>query len=224
MYSQEHQHVHCPVPDVVELLLLDRSRDRSADRTTLQYLECRDFIDTHYPDALFRKPSRISIAPKDLLRSFLESGIQARRLPIAGAMRLQIDVAQDISHGAWANASHNPVRHGLAGQVVTRPMCDVQSFGHRFQTSKSNDLCPLQRRNLHVTSRVALPLISEQSDQPQVPIPLTSSPDRGIVALELRSEVFSPLACSDAQNNSGTPNLIPGQRIAVSDLLQFGDV
>src|ERR1039458_9979529 len=86
MDGQEHQHIHCPVPVVVELLLLDRSRDRSGDRITLQDLRGWDFIDTHHPDALFRKPSRISIAPKDLLRSLLESGIQARRLPIAGAI------------------------------------------------------------------------------------------------------------------------------------------
>src|SRR5271157_677251 len=52
---------------LVELLLLDRSRDRSADRITLQDLESWDFIDTHHPDALFCKPSRIPIAPKDLL-------------------------------------------------------------------------------------------------------------------------------------------------------------
>jgi hypothetical protein len=125
-------------------------------------------------------------------------------------MGLQIDVAQDISHRAWADPSHDPVRHSLAGQVVTRPMGDVQSFGHRFKAGQSNDLCPLQRRDLPVTSRVALSLIGEQSDEPQVPIPLTSSPDRGVVALELRSKVFSPLARSDAQNNSGTPDLIPG--------------
>ena len=143
MHYQEHQHVHCPMPGVVKLLLLDRSRDRSADRITLQDLESWDFIDTHHPDALFCQPSRIPIAPKDLLRSLFEPGIQPRRLPIAGAMGLQIDIVQDVSHGAWADASHNPIRHGLAGQVITRPMRDVQSFGHRFQTSKFNDLCPL---------------------------------------------------------------------------------
>src|SRR5271165_5738404 len=214
------------VPCVVELLLLDRSRDRSADRITLQERQSWDFIDTHthHPDAPFCKPSRIPIAPKDLLRSLLEPSIQARCLPIAGAMGLQIDIAQDISHGAWADASHNSIRHGLAGQVVTRPMCDVQSFGHGFQTSKFNDLCPLQRRDLHATSRVALSLISEQSDEPKLPILLTGSPDRGVVALELESDVFSPLACSNTQNNSGTPNLIPGQCIAVCDSFQFGDV
>ena len=221
MHYQEYQHVHCPMPGVVELLLLDRSRDRSADRSTLQDLESWDFIDTHHPDAVSCKPSRIPIAPKDLLRSLFELSIQARCLPIAGAMGLQIDIAQDISHGTWADASHNSMRHGLVGQVVTRPMSDVQSFGHGFQTSKFNDL---QRRDLHATSRVALSLISEQSDEPKLPIPLTGSPDRGVVALELGSDVFSPLACSNSQNNSGTPNLIPGQCIAVCDSFQFGDV
>ena len=72
MHHQEHQHVHRPVPGVVELLLLDRPWDRPADRVTLQDLEGRDLIDTHHPDALFGQPRRIGIAPKDLLRSLLE--------------------------------------------------------------------------------------------------------------------------------------------------------
>jgi len=224
MHYQEYQHVRCPMPGVVELLLLDRSRNRSEDRITLQDLESWDFIDTHHPDVLFCKLTRIPIALKDLLRSLLEPSIQARCLRIAGAIGLQIDIAQDISHSAWADASHNSICHGLAGQVVTRPMCDVQSFGHEFQTSKFNDLYPLQRRDLHATSRVALSLISEQSDEPKLLIPLTGSPDRGVVALELGSDVFSPLACSNSQNNSGTPDLIPGQCIAVCDSFQFGDV
>src|SRR5262249_14938815 len=99
MHHQEHQHIDGPMTDVVELLLFDRPRDRSTDRTTLQYLKGRDLIDTHYPDALFGKSSRIRIAPKDLLRPFPEPGVQPCRLPVAGAMRLQIDISQDVSHG-----------------------------------------------------------------------------------------------------------------------------
>src|SRR5215204_5401587 len=50
--DQEHPQVHRPVPGVVELLLLDRSRNRSPDGVTLQDLESRDLIDTHHPKAL----------------------------------------------------------------------------------------------------------------------------------------------------------------------------
>src|ERR1700683_503066 len=109
MYYQEHQHVHGPMPGVVELLLLDRSGDRSADRITLQDLEGRNLVDTHHPDALFGKPSRIRIAPKDLFRPLLEPSIEPRRLPVAGAMGLQIDLAQNVSHRPRANARDNPV-------------------------------------------------------------------------------------------------------------------
>src|ERR1700684_1856799 len=114
MHDQEHQHVDRPMPDVVELLLLDRPRDRSADRPTLQDLEGRDLIDTHHPDALFGKPSRIRVAPKDLLRPLLEPGIEPRRLPVAGAMGLQIDLAQNVSYGPRADARNDPVRQGFA--------------------------------------------------------------------------------------------------------------
>src|SRR5512140_203790 len=224
MDHQEHQHVDRPMPDVVELLLLDRPRDRSADRLTLRDLKGRDLIDTYHPDALFGKPSRIGIAPKDLLRPLLEPGIQASRLPVAGAVWLQINGAQDVSHSPRADVSNDPVRHSLAGQVIARPMRDVQPFGHGLQASHLNDLCPLHRRDPEVTSRVALPLIGKQAAEPPVPIPLTGSPNGGFVALELRSEVFSTLACGDPENNSRTPDLIPRRRVPVSDPLQLGDV
>src|SRR5512135_2260858 len=107
MHHQEHQHVDRPMPDVVELLLLDRPGDRSADRVTLQDLEGRDLIDTYHPDTLFGKPSRIGIAPEDLLCPLLEPGVQASRLPVAGAMGLQIHSVQDGSHGPWADVSND---------------------------------------------------------------------------------------------------------------------
>src|SRR5512135_1653808 len=224
MDHQEHQHVDRPMPGVVELLLLNRPRDRAADRVPLQDLAGRDLIDTHYPDALFGKPRRIRIAPKDLLRPLLEPGIHTSRLPVAGAMGLQINSAQDVSHGPWADVSHDPVRHGLAGQVITRPMRDVQPFGHGLQASQLNDLCPLHRRDPQVTSGAALPLIGKQAAEPPDPIPLTGSPDGGFVALEMSSEVFSPLASGDSQNNSRTSDLIPRRRVTVSDPLQLGHI
>src|SRR5271170_7200785 len=224
MHYQEHQHVHGAMPSIIELLLLDRSRDRSADGVTLQDLEGGNFVDAHHPDALCCQSRRIPIAPKDLLRSLLEPGIHPGCLPIAGAMGLQIDIVQDSPHRAWADASNNSIRHGLAGQVIARPMRDVQPFGHRFQTSEFNDLCPLHRSNLQITSRVALPLVSEQARKTQALVPLTGSPDGGFVAVELGSKDFAALAGRDSQNNTRTTHPEPRQRIAMGDPFQFGDV
>src|SRR5271165_3800290 len=177
MHYQEHQHIHRPMASVIKLLLLNRSWSRSANGVTFQHLEGRDLIDTHDPDASLRQPSRISIAPKDLLRSLFELSIQPGCLPIAGAMRLQIDIVQDSAHRPGAYASNNSVRDGLTGQVSTRPMRDVQPFGHRFQTSEFNDLRSLHRSDLQFTSRVTLPLISEAAHKALALVPLTSSPD-----------------------------------------------
>jgi hypothetical protein len=89
-------------------------------------------------------------------------------------------------------------------------MRDVQPFGDGFQTSEGHDLCSLQRSNLQVAPRVALPLIGEQSPKPRASVQLTGSPDGRFVAVELEGEVFSPLACGDSEEDSSTPNLIPG--------------
>ena len=66
MHHQEHQHVHGPMPSIVELLLLNRAGDRPAKGLTLQNLEGRDLIDTNDPDALFRQSLRIPISTKGL--------------------------------------------------------------------------------------------------------------------------------------------------------------
>src|SRR5450759_1211292 len=92
MHDQEHQHSHRPMSGIIELLLLDRPWNRSADRVTLQDLESRDLIDTDHPDALVGKSSRIGIAPKDLLRSLLEAGVEPSRLPIPSPMGLQLSL------------------------------------------------------------------------------------------------------------------------------------
>src|SRR5436190_19255474 len=131
---------------------------------------------------------------------------------------------QDLAHGPWADVGHDPVRHGLAGQVLTRPMRDVQPSGHGLQASQLHDLCPLHGRDPQVTSGVALPLIGEQAAEPLVPIPLTGAPDGGFVALELSREDFASLACGDPQHNPRTPDLIPRRCVTASDPLQLGEV
>src|SRR5215475_8730223 len=110
---QEHQHILGAMPLVIKFLLLDRTRDRAADRLTFQYLEVRDLINAHDPDALFRQPSRISIAPQHLLRSLFEPRIQPSCFPVAGAMGLQTDIVQDVPYRACADTRNNPIGHSL---------------------------------------------------------------------------------------------------------------
>lgn len=151
------------MPRVIEFLLLNRAGDRSADGFSFQHLKGGDLIDADNPHALFGQACRIPIAPQDLLRSLLEPDIQACRLPVTGAVRLQIDIMQDVSHSACADPSHNSIGHGSSRQVIARPMCDMQPLRHRFQAGKFYDLSPLHRSDLQISSRVALPLIREQA-------------------------------------------------------------
>src|SRR5258708_25011924 len=117
------------MPAVIEVRLLDRPRDRSEDRLPLQDLEGRDLLDNHHPDALFGEPSRIGIAPKDLLRPLLEPGIQASRLPVAGAMGLKTPGVQVVSPGPWPVWGTIPSPHALPGPATTRPIAMCQPFG-----------------------------------------------------------------------------------------------
>jgi hypothetical protein len=224
MHYQEQQHVDCSMTGVIEFLLFNRAGNRSPNGITFQHLKGRDLVDTHDPDTSGRQPSRIPIAPKDLLRSFFERSIQPRRLPLTGAMRLQVDIAQNPTHRAWADGSNNPVGHRLPSQVSTGPMRDVQFFGHRFQASESYDLRPLHRGNLQITSRMTSPLIAKQAGTSLMSIALTSSPNRGFTTVALRSQDFTSPPRSDSQNNSSTTNLKPGRYLTPSDPLQFRTV
>src|SRR5262249_12261415 len=150
--------------------------------------------------------------------------VQPRRLPVAGAMGLQIDIAQDVSHSAGADAGNDTVADGLAGQVVTGPMGDVQPLGYWLQAGKFDDLCPLHRGEAQVPTGVALPVIGEQAVQPEGPIPLAGTPDGGRITPELGSKVFLPLTGGDTQDNASTANLIPRRRVPVRDPLQLADI
>ena len=140
MHHQEHQHVHGPMPSIVELLVLNRAGDRPAKGLTLQNLEGRDLIDTNDPDALFSQSLRIPIAPKDLLRSLFEPGIQTGRLSISGAIGLQIHIVQQPANRCRTDRANDAVLHGLTSQVLAGPMGDVQALGNWFQTGQFHDL------------------------------------------------------------------------------------
>src|SRR5882672_11511987 len=109
------------MPGVFELLLLDRPGDSTAERLTLQDLKGWNFIDTDDPDALFGKPRRIRIAPKDLLRPLLEPGVEARCLPVTCAMGLQIDIVQNPANRCGTDRRDDLVVYCLARQILTGP-------------------------------------------------------------------------------------------------------
>ncbi len=138
--DQEEQQVDCAVPGVLELLLLDKTRNRSPDRATLQNLVVGHLIRRHRPDALASQPFRIAIAPKNLLRPLLELGVEAGGLPVAGAVRLQVHISQDSSDRARADVLDDAVSNGLVSQVLAGPVGDMQAFGDGLQTGQFDDL------------------------------------------------------------------------------------
>ena len=217
MHDQEHQHVHRPVPGIIELLLFDRPWNRSADRVSFQNLISWNLIDTHHPDALFGKSRRIPIAPKDLLRPLLELGVEPRRLPVPSPMRLQIDIMQNAANRCRADGRDDVVIHRLAGQILAGPVRDVQPLGNRFQASEFNELCPLHRGNLLRMAQVVVPAIGKQIRQASLTIPLAGPPDGGFIALEMGGDRTLPLPSSDSQHDLGSLDLRPGQRTIMSD-------
>src|SRR5258707_263344 len=220
MHDKEHQHVHRPMPRVVELLLFDRSRDRSADRVTLQDLEGRDLIDAHHPDASFGKSLRIPVAPKDLLRSLFEAAVQPRRLPVPRPMGLQIDVVQDAANRCRTDRWDGLVSHRLAGQILAGPVGDVQPLGDRLQTGQLNDLCSLDGGNLLRAACVGLSAIGEQTGQATLAITLAGPPNRGFIAFEPGSDRTLSFSSRDSQHDLGSLHLKPGKGTTVSDAMK----
>src|SRR5205085_10126994 len=85
-----------------------------------------------------------AIAPEDLLGALLELSIQGGSLPIARAVRLQIDLVQDVPHGAWADRGDDALRDRLPGQVETAPVSDLQPVRDGFEASQLHDLGALE--------------------------------------------------------------------------------
>lgn len=115
MDHQEQQHVDGAVADVLELLSLDPARNRSADRLAFQDLQVGHLIDADHPDVLGRQAFGVGVAPEDSLCPLLELLVQMGRLPVAGPMRLQIDLLKDATDRSVTDGWHDPVGHGLAG-------------------------------------------------------------------------------------------------------------
>ena len=208
------------MPSIVELLVLNRAGDRPAKGLTLQNLEGRDLIDTNDPDALFSQSLRIPIAPKDLLRSLFEPGIPTGRLPISGAMGLQIHIVQQPANRCRTDRANDAVLHGLTSQVLAGPMGDVQALGNWFQTGQFHDLRSLHRCNLLQSSRTTFTPIGQQPLQAIPAIAFTGSPNGRYAAFHLSGDITLALTGSESQQNSGPPHLIPGQAVTMSGCVQ----
>lgn len=141
---QKHQRVDRAVADVLELLPLDQPRNRPTNWMALQSLQVRHLIDTDDPNAVLCQRLSMGIAPQDRRRPGQKLLIQSGRLPVARAMRLQIDFLKNTPNLPGADAGHDAVKHGLASQIGARPMGDVQAAGNGLKAGQFNNLSPLE--------------------------------------------------------------------------------
>src|SRR5205823_6173551 len=86
----------------------------------------------------------VRVAPEDSDRPPEELVIEGRGLPEPGPVWLQVNGVQDAADGAGADRRDDAVRDGLAGQVGTGPVGDVQAAGDRLQAGEVNDAQPVQ--------------------------------------------------------------------------------
>ncbi len=138
--DQEVQDVDRPMAGVLELLLFDRAGNRSTDRVAFQDLMVGYLIGADDPIAPLGQAVGVGVAPEDLLGPLLELGIQASRPPVAGPMRLQVDVVQDPADSPLADGRDDAVSDRLSGQVFAGPMGNVQALGHGLQAGQLDDL------------------------------------------------------------------------------------
>ena len=142
--DQERQDADRPVPGVLEFLLLDRAGDGPADRPPLEHLAVRHLIRADDPDTSPRQPPGVGVAPEHLLGPLLEAGVDPGGSPVPGAVRLEVNGVEDAADGAGADRRDDPVEDRLAGQVLARPVGDVQALGHGLQAGQLDDLCPFE--------------------------------------------------------------------------------
>ena len=142
--DQEVQDVNRAVSGVVVLHLLDRARDGAADRHPFQNLAIRHLVRAHYPDPARSEPRCVAVAPEDLLCPLLESRVGASSSPVPRPMGLQINIVEYPPDCPGTDRFYDPISNGLACQVFTGPVRDVQSLGQGLQAGQFDDLSPLE--------------------------------------------------------------------------------
>ena len=153
MNYQEVQNVDCPMPQVLEFLLFDRARDRTADRAAFQDLMVGYLIGADHPIALLDQAGGVGVAPENLLRPLLKLGIQVSCSPVASPVGLQVDFLQDPADSPRTDGRNDAVGDDLTSQVLAGPVGDVQALSHGFQAGQLDDLSTLQGGNRDWASR-----------------------------------------------------------------------
>ena len=144
MNDQEHEDVHCTMPEIVELLLLDRAWNAASDWNSFQNLAVGHLVGAHHPDPAPGQSLGFGIAPEHLLRPLLELSVEATCPPVACPMGLQVDGVENPSDRSGADRRDDAVGNRLARQILTTPVRDVQPSGQGLQASQCDDLSPLE--------------------------------------------------------------------------------
>jgi len=145
VHNQKQHYVERAMAVIFKLLLLNRTRNGSADGGPFKRLQIRHLIDANDPETFMYQLVSVSITPHNLLGALFEQRIQVRRFPVARAMRLQRHFMQDAPDGARADVRHNFINDRLTSQILATPVRNVQPFSNRFQTRQLHQLRPLQR-------------------------------------------------------------------------------
>jgi hypothetical protein len=145
--DQEDQEVHGAMPGVVEFPLLDRAADGPADRLALKDLEVGHLIGADDPIAASSQPLSIPVAPEDVLGAGLEPGVEASRPPVASAVGFEVHPVEDQADSARADRLGDAIGDGLAGQILTRPVGDMQAAGDRLRAGQFDDPGALEGGN-----------------------------------------------------------------------------
>nr|WP_238603003.1 hypothetical protein [Fimbriiglobus ruber] len=195
--GQEEQRVDGAVASVFELLLLARTGDRSPDRVALEYLEVGFLVDGHDPDPVLRQSFRVGVAPQDLLLALFELLVEPGGAPVAGAVWLQVHIIENASDGPCGDRVHEAVGHRSASEILTRPGCDVQAFGHRLPTGACEDLGSLEGGNLLRTAHAGC--VQQECLHAAFLGAAADAPDRGSVTLQTRGHRRDGLSRSNGE-------------------------
>src|SRR6185312_5565713 len=110
------------VPGIVELLLFNRTGDAAADRHPFQDLAIGHLVGADDPEPASSQFLSVGIAPEHLLGPLLEASVESAGPPVAGPMRLKVDVIEDAPDRSSADRGDDPVGDRLACQVLAGPV------------------------------------------------------------------------------------------------------
>ena len=124
-------------------------------------------------------------------------------------MRLEVHLIEDRLDRPIADGRDDPIFDRLAGQILARPVGDVQALGDWLQAGQLNDLCTLQGGNL---GRSPGPLgWFQEVGQARVLIATTDPPDSRRIALGADGQCSDRLPRGDGQEDLSPLDLIPGE-------------